>query len=693
MNEKKVAFIICTNNDMMYSECVRYVQDLEIPQGYDIDILYVTEAESIAAGYNEAMQASDAKYKVYIQEGTFILNRRFIYDMLEICQTDESIGMLGVIGTLDLSIRTLCYNEWKIGNATIYDGKKIKDNLFAQSKDKTFLPVLAVDGTLIVTQYDVAWREDFLNGQDFYDVVHSLEMLSNGLKVVVPYQEEAWCYSVQQGYDKLICDKYRTLATEYSNFFEISENDHINLKQSEDLHDVREMLVSLLENRDYYNLQKLTDKIRLIWLKDLEIREIVNLMEIYRLEEECLTSKHSELFQLRSWQMIYEYYQWIHFVVLRMAYEREDERIEELKILIREGRISGDAIRKIINISQQDTKIDYMELLPKEEKEPLVSVIVPVYNGESFIKETINSILNQTYKNLEIIIIDDCSSDASRDIIDSYDDERIRKIYLKKNRNVCYSGNVGFREATGKYVALIGHDDIWKPEKIKKQVSFLEEHPQCSVCFTWADIIDEDFRIANRENSGLYNLFSTDNHSQSMWNQKLFCGGNVFCAPSACIRMTCLRNVGVYRYALVQLQDYDLWMRLATSGSFYVLQEKLTFYRRFSQEGINLSSISDATRNRHFHEEQWIKSNYLKNLSEKQFVNYLGDYMKNPNAITEKEIACEKAFMLWNIGNCFAEKWFIEILEDEECRDILEEKYSFELKDFYRMNTGTMRFD
>lgn len=81
-----------------------------------------------------------------------------------------------------------------------------------------------------------------------------------------------------------------------------------------------------------------------------------------------------------------------------------------------------------------------------------------------------------------------------------------------KNRHVCYAGNEGFKLACGKYVAVIGHDDVWETDKVEKQITFLEEHPTYNLCFSWADIIDENGQNRNRENKELYQRFCSGNY-------------------------------------------------------------------------------------------------------------------------------------------------------------------------------------
>lgn len=703
MNENEIVFIICANNAMYYNECVRYIQELEVPEGYRTDIICIQEAESMAQGYNAGMNASDAKYKVYLHQDTFILNRNFIRDIVRIFQSDETVGMIGMFGADKLPADADCYFNWNIGNIEGYDGRKMMDSEFLrQPTEGKTVRVTAIDGCIMVTQYDVPWREDFLDGWDFYDISQSLEMQKRGYQVVIPYQDTAWCYH-DCGVSKLRnYDFYRgRMLREYPAVFDGKvDREAAEKRQKEitELEEIRKSLICQAEAGAYDKLVEIAQELREWWPLDTQIREIINMMEIYSLEEDNIQSVHSEWFGLCNWEEIYEYYKWVHFVLRRIEWGREDERIEKLKEMVSKGRISRDAIRKISAITLKKTYKVYQRLLKDEKEEPLVSVVIAVYNGEKTIADTLDSVLGQTYTNMEVLVVDDASTDHSREIISCYaqKDSRIKPVFQKENHHVCYSSNVAFREAKGKYIACIGHDDLWRTDKLEKQVSFMEEHPSCGVCFTWADMIDEEEKIVNIDNSynyELYRRFCADNLSAQQWSRQLWLGGNRLCAPSVCIRHEVMKKVGYYRYALVQLQDYDLWLRMLRAGKLYMLQEKLTFYRRFREAGKNLSNVHEKTQNRDWHEKQWIQCRYLENLTTEEFIQIFKKDMRNPDAQSEKEIACEKAFLLWKKGNCFSEKHFIELLEDEECRDILERNYQFTLNDFYRMNTEPMYFD
>lgn len=698
MNQHKIAFIICANNALYYDECVRYINDLNIPEGLCTDIICIQEADSMTQGYNAGMQASDAKYKVYLHQDTFILNRNFIKDMLQVFSSDISIGLLGVLGIPQLPSDVNCHLCKKVGNIIKYDGHTIMDTDFLlQRQDQNWQEVEAIDGLLMATQYDIPWREDFLDGWDFYDISQSLEMKRHGYKVVVPYQKETWCYHNCGCPNLQKYDYYRKkMLLEYPEVFngtvdwEIVRHEVENAQKIEDL---KNEMLKLLTQHQYKTLIESAEKAREKNFLNTELREISNLMEIYGLEKTNIRPIHSEWFEYTDWLQIKEYYNWVRFVVLRIEYGYEDERIAEIKELIKNGRVSRDAIRKISAVSLKDTYKVYEQLLKEEWEEPLVSVIIPVHNAEDVIENTLDSVLNQSYQNMEVIIVDDASTDSSREKIEAYEDSRLKKIFLETNHHVCYSGNIGFENATGKYIALIGHDDCWRADKLEKQISFLEEHPSYGLTFTWVNIIDENGENKNVENDIFYKTFRNDNFKKEYWNRRLIVKGNSFCAPSACIRSDILKRTGIYRYALVQLQDYDLWLRILRETEVYTIQEKLTYYRRFTQAGKNVSDMNEKAKARDYHEKQWIQETYVKNLSSEEFTQIFNDDMKNKNVCDEKEILCEKAFFLWNMGNCFAEKWFIELLEDMECQKILEEKYNFKLTDFYEMNTEPMLFD
>lgn len=194
LNHHKISFIICTNQPDYLEECKRYIQELTIPDGYSIEVIPITGAASMTAGYNQGMQQSNAKYKVYLHQDVFILNHNFISDTLELFQHNEKIGMIGMVGTKRLPDNACMWTTPMRTGALRSCVLNTMDDYFnlPVSPNKGFAPVQAVDGLLMMTQYDIPWREDLDLGWDFYDVSQSLEFARQGYRIAVPYQATPW---------------------------------------------------------------------------------------------------------------------------------------------------------------------------------------------------------------------------------------------------------------------------------------------------------------------------------------------------------------------------------------------------------------------------------------------------------------------------------------------------------------------
>ena len=224
MNEHKIAFIACVNDESEFEEALYYIDRLYIPEGYETDVIAVREAPSMAAGYNAAMSSSDAKYKIYIHQDVCLIYRNLLADMLETFQSDDEIGMLGVLGCRMMPENAIAISRWDSGrvycngNPTYFFGY--------EKKDKTPLEVMALDGMFMATQYDLAWREDVFDGWDFYDISQCFEFQKNGKKVVIPFQKQVWSYH-NSSYSRLNrYERYREkLIDEYGDRYPVSKGD------------------------------------------------------------------------------------------------------------------------------------------------------------------------------------------------------------------------------------------------------------------------------------------------------------------------------------------------------------------------------------------------------------------------------------------------------------------------------------
>ena len=191
MDEKKICFIMCVNDSQYEAEAAYYINRLNVPEGYSIDFLSVWDASGMAAGYNEAMSVSDAKYKVYLHQDTMIVERDFIAKMLDIFH-NSSVGMIGMVGSVSLPEDYIMWHGDRIGHLYCCNVTHMDDWLIGTVKGE-YQEVEAIDGFIMVTQYDIHWRDDVFDKWDFYDVSQSFEFRNAGYKVVVPDMKTPWC--------------------------------------------------------------------------------------------------------------------------------------------------------------------------------------------------------------------------------------------------------------------------------------------------------------------------------------------------------------------------------------------------------------------------------------------------------------------------------------------------------------------
>ena len=241
-----------------------------------------------------------------------------------------------------------------------------------------------------------------------------------------------------------------------------------------------------------------------------------------------------------------------------------------------------------------------------------VSVILTSYNHEKYIRESIDSVLAQTFQDFELLILDDASSDNSWDIIKSYSDPRIKAFRNEKNQLGTNRFNHAITElSTGEYIAVHHSDDIWVREKLQKQIEFLGSHPQYGAVFTNTLAIGEDSVPLNDPKHFYTTIFDQPNRSRHEWLNHFFYRGNALCHPTVLIRKKCYENCGLYRYGLAQLTDLDMWIRLCLKYEIYVLPGKL-FRFRIRENESNASGSRPETRIRTITEFHYLLRNFLQ---------------------------------------------------------------------------------
>jgi len=201
---------------------------------------------------------------------------------------------------------------------------------------------------------------------------------------------------------------------------------------------------------------------------------------------------------------------------------------------------------------------------------PTISVIMPVYNTEKYLQQSIESILNQTYKDFEFIIINDGSSDNSLSILEEYaeTDSRI-KIISRENKGLVYSLNEGISVANGKYIARMDADDISLPNRFMEQIKYME-NTNIDICGTYVEAIgDDENLIKMKENE--YNI-SLDLYS--------LMNGHALCHPSVLLKKNAIKCIGGYDINYKYCEDLELWLRFIKKGyKIKVIPIKLLKYR------------------------------------------------------------------------------------------------------------------
>lgn len=197
---------------------------------------------------------------------------------------------------------------------------------------------------------------------------------------------------------------------------------------------------------------------------------------------------------------------------------------------------------------------------------PKVTILMPVYNGEDFLRESIESILNQTFTDFELLIIDDGSTDQSVSIIKSYADSRIRLKMNKTNERLSATLNKGIASAKGKYIARMDSDDISFAKRLEKQVDFMDRNPEIGLCGTAMKIMPTDLLVE-------YPSFHDDILCRMLFS-------NSFSHPTLMYRKSVLNKNGLYYDTEIPYaQDYDLCWRMANVSMTANIQETLLYYR------------------------------------------------------------------------------------------------------------------
>lgn len=196
---------------------------------------------------------------------------------------------------------------------------------------------------------------------------------------------------------------------------------------------------------------------------------------------------------------------------------------------------------------------------------PKISVVMSVYNGMPFLKEAVQSILNQTYKDFEFIIVDDASTDGTWKYLNSLQDQRIKLIKNSKNLGLASSLNIGMKAAKGEYIARMDADDISLPDRFEKEAHFLNSHKDYVLVGSQVQWVSE-----HGEPIDGFDVPQSDDEIR-----KKFIIRNQIHHATVMFRKSIVSRLGLYRAFLNGVEDYDLWFRIMNKGKVFNLPERL----------------------------------------------------------------------------------------------------------------------
>ena len=318
-------------------------------------------------------------------------------------------------------------------------------------------------------------------------------------------------------------------------------------------------------------------------------------------------------------------------------------------------------------------------------KRPPISVAMTTYNHEKYVAEAIQSVLQQTFPDFELIIVNDGSTDRTDEVIRSFNDKRI--VYLpQENQGTSVAANNAVLAARGKYVALMCGDDVWYPNRLQRHYECLCDS-KYKLAFCWLDIIDEDSRpIKEHPVKQQFDLF-TNTRAQIL--RHYFLAGSLVTGVTAMVVRKLLLEAGLFHLTSIQAQDFHMWFRLATKYDPFILPERLVKYRIRA----NLQNLSSAANSpRTWFELYQIYRDILHEVPSKLFREAFLDKLKKPDFRDGAEFELEKAFiylhhessLIRTLGN---EKLF-ELLRDRKILAIAQSEYGFGLKQLYELNKG-----
>lgn len=292
---------------------------------------------------------------------------------------------------------------------------------------------------------------------------------------------------------------------------------------------------------------------------------------------------------------------------------------------------------------------------------PLISVVLPVYNVAPYIKEAIDSVINQTIQDFEIIIIDDCSTDKTLSVIKSINDSRIRIIEKPTNKGLIDSLNIGFKEAKGAFIARMDGDDKNAPSRFEKQLRYLQDNPAIKACGCWLQCFGASSKIIKHK----------EYHEQIQAQLLL---GNSMSLGTTMLNRSAYQNYS-FNKSKIHVEDYDFWVKSAWECKMYNIQEVLYYYRTHEAQVSSLYNDVQKNQDIAIKLNLYHKINYDKKEFPDSFLKKLLFSNKNISVVESKQFFkwLHQITQINKTQKVFANKALINVVA------IIKRKFVFEL--------------
>lgn len=549
VNNKKICFISCVNNDAIYDECLKYINNLNIPDGYSIDTVSIKEANNMSEGYNSAMKESDAKYKVYLHQDTFIINKNFIQDIIDIFTNHPEVGLLGMTGAkvLDES-GDLSKSKFKVGK--VYESSKGKINLLSlgECHDEVEM-VKIVDGFIMITQYDLKWRDDLFKDWHLNDSLLSAEFIVNGYEIGVPNEEYPWCiHDCGISDNKIDHNRYNKIFTsEYlSNvkfmFFSFGNNSRI----SAGLEVFCPQGISIGKNTGiakdaclmipFDNLQG-EPRIEIGDGCDLGRRLMISAANKIHIGNRCIFASnihitdHNHEYKKVGIPIMYQgITSFENEVIIEDGTWIANNCVVVGNVKIGRGCTIGansvvtsdipDYCVAVGSPARVVKAFDYVSgkwiktkdnnelskvLEDRRKSQPILSICIPTYNRSQYLDKCLKSIFDDIGNdtNIEVVVSDNNSEDNTKEIVDKYMKLYGNLKYFKNEKNIGADKNMltVLKEGTGRFITVHGDDDYFAFQAIYKLVDKIYKNPECGVFY-----IFNNSKVSEKIDCGINNF-------------------------------------------------------------------------------------------------------------------------------------------------------------------------------------------